>query len=66
MIIKNAYMLATIFVIFTSITMSLPLAFAEDKLVSIPAGTSVPGCEETDECFIPASITALWILIKRS
>ena len=56
MITKNAYMLATIFVILIS-TMTLPLAFAEDKLVSIPAGTAVPGCEETDECFIPASIT---------
>ena len=25
--------------------------------VSMPAGTSVPGCEETDECYIPASVT---------
>ena len=25
--------------------------------VSMPAGTSVPGCEETNECYIPASIT---------
>ncbi|QUC65109.1 copper-binding protein [Nitrosopumilus sp. K4] len=25
--------------------------------VEIPAGTSVPGCEETNECYIPASIT---------
>ena len=25
--------------------------------VSIPAGTSVPGCEKTDECFIPYSIS---------
>ena len=25
--------------------------------VTLPAGTSVPGCEETNECFIPESIT---------
>ena len=25
--------------------------------VSLPAGTSVPGCETTDECYIPSSIT---------
>ena len=26
-------------------------------IISIPAGTSVPGCEECDNCFIPPSIT---------
>ena len=25
--------------------------------VSMPAGTAVPGCEETNECYIPASVT---------
>jgi len=25
--------------------------------VEIPSGTSVPGCEESDKCYIPASIT---------
>ena len=25
--------------------------------VSMPEGTSVPGCEETNECFIPATVT---------
>jgi len=25
--------------------------------VDMPAGTAVPGCEETNECYIPASIT---------
>ena len=25
--------------------------------VSMPAGTAVPGCEETNECFIPASVS---------
>lgn len=25
--------------------------------VSIPAGTSVPGCEETNECYLPSTVT---------
>ncbi len=25
--------------------------------VSMPTGTSVPGCEETDSCFIPSSVS---------
>jgi len=25
--------------------------------VEVPAGTSVPGCEETDSCYLPANIT---------
>ncbi|MGA0296900.1 MAG: cupredoxin domain-containing protein [Nitrosopumilaceae archaeon] len=25
--------------------------------VDIPAGTAVPGCEETNECYLPASVT---------
>ena len=25
--------------------------------ISIPSGTSVPGCDETNECFIPAEVT---------
>ena len=35
--------------------------------VSMPAGTSVPGCEETDECFIPSTVsinagdTVVWL-----
>ncbi|MBI5146539.1 MAG: cupredoxin domain-containing protein [Thaumarchaeota archaeon] len=28
-----------------------------ETIVSIPAGSSVPGCEATNECFIPSSIT---------
>jgi len=27
------------------------------SFVSIPAGTSVPGCEETNSCFLPYSVT---------
>jgi plastocyanin len=25
--------------------------------ISVPSGSSVPGCEETNECFIPAEVT---------
>ena len=25
--------------------------------VEVPAGTAVPGCEETDSCYLPANIT---------
>lgn len=34
-----------------------PNAFAETTSISIPQGTSVPGCEKTNECFIPYEIT---------
>src|SRR3972149_4758327 len=27
--------------------------------VSLPAGTSVPGCEETNKCFIPSSVSIM-------
>ena len=37
--------------------MSLPLAFAENTSVRIPPGTSVPGCEKTNECFLPHEVT---------
>jgi len=38
------------------LSISFPLAFA-DTSVDIPAGTSVPGCEETNSCWSPADIT---------
>ena len=40
-----------------SISIIFPNAFAEDQNVSIPSGSSVPGCEETNECYLPPSIT---------
>lgn len=38
---------------------STPSAFADHATasVSIPEGTSVPGCEETNECYVPAEVT---------
>ena len=32
-------------------------AFGETFTVTIPEGTSVPECEETDECYLPADLT---------
>ena len=51
----------TIFV-FLAIMASIiatPTAFADHAkaTVSVPAGSSVPGCETTNECFIPAEVT---------
>ena len=39
----------------TTSSISIPTAYAEIT-VSLPAGTSVPGCEETDACYIPSSV----------
>jgi len=37
------------------IVATIPAAFAAE--ISVPAGTSVPGCEETNECWDPAVVT---------
>ncbi len=37
------------------IVATIPAAFAAE--VGVPAGTSVPGCEETNECWDPAEVT---------
>jgi len=39
--------------------MEEPAASAEPQTVTVtlPAGTSVPGCEETNECFVPELVT---------
>ncbi|MDX1440978.1 MAG: PEFG-CTERM sorting domain-containing protein [Nitrosopumilaceae archaeon] len=45
---------------------SLPNAYSESVTVSLPQGTSVPGCETTNECFIPERVllelgdTVIW------
>ena len=36
-------------------TTTIPTVYAETT-VSLPEGTSVPGCEETDACYIPSSV----------
>jgi len=52
--------IGSIFVLFAIVAgIVTPSAFADhlEASVSVPAGTSVPGCEETDECFIPSTVT---------
>jgi len=39
-------------------TFSAPTAFAEmTASVSLPTGSSVPGCEDTNECYLPYEVT---------
>jgi len=40
-----------------SMAISAPAAFAEEITVSLPAGSGAPGCDETNECYIPYKIT---------
>ena len=52
--------IGSIFVLFAIVAgIVTPSAFADhaEASVSAPAGTSVPGCEETDECFMPSTVT---------
>jgi len=52
----KAITLGSFFVLFAIVGgLTVPTAFAQT--VSTPAGTSVPGCEDTNECFIPAEIS---------
>jgi predicted secreted protein with PEFG-CTERM motif len=48
-----------LFALVATFAATAPTAFADHATasVSIPAGTSVPGCEETNECWIPAEVT---------
>ena len=53
--------IGTFFVLF-AITMgmsAIPSAFADHATasVSVPVGTAVPGCEETNECYIPYDVS---------
>jgi len=47
------------FAIVAGITATTPTAFADhaEAHVSVPAGTSVPGCEDTNVCWDPATVT---------
>ena len=45
------------FAFFVGLSVSvIPIAFAETIHVSVPEGTSVRGCETTDECYIPFGV----------
>jgi len=52
---KAVFPLMAFFV--TALMLATPQAFAEDVSVSTPQGTSVPGCETTNECFMPYEVT---------
>ena len=44
--------------ILTGIIMTtMPFAFAEQVTVSLPPGSGAPGCDETQECYIPYRVT---------
>ena len=53
--------IGSFFVLFAIVAgvVATPAAYADHPtaMVSVPAGTSVPGCEETNECYIPADVT---------
>lgn len=52
--------MGSFFVLFAIVTgLTVPTAFADhpNAEVSVPAGSSVLGCEETDECYIPSTVT---------
>jgi len=50
----KAITLGSFFVLFAIIGgLTVPTAFAAEVSVSVPAGTSLPGCEDTNECWDP-------------
>ncbi|KAG2478452.1 MAG: conserved exported protein of unknown function [Nitrosopumilales archaeon] len=52
----KAIALGSIFVLFAIVGgLTVPSAFA--AVVSVPEGTAVPGCEDTDECWDPSVVT---------
>ena len=54
--INQKQMLTSMILVGFIMTMT-PFAFAEQVSVSLPPGSSIPGCEETNECYIPYMIT---------
>ena len=55
---NNTQKLVLTSMVLTGIIMTtMPFASAEQVSVSVPQGTSVPGCEETNECFLPYMVT---------
>lgn len=48
-----------LFALVAGLSATAPAAFADHATatVSVPAGTSVQGCEETNECYIPYEVT---------
>jgi len=42
--------------LFSLVILFLPQAYAASVTVSVPAGSAVPGCEDTDECWLPSVV----------
>ncbi len=52
----KAITLGSFFVLFAIVGgLTVPTAFAAE--VSVPAGSGAPGCEDTDECWLPSVVT---------
>jgi len=56
MIIQNKAVLLAVLTVGVLSTMA-PSAFAAEVIVGNAPGSSVPGCEETNECFLPYEVT---------
>ena len=55
---NNTQKLVLTSMVLTGIIMTtMPFASAEQVTVSLPQGSSIPGCEETNECFLPYMVT---------
>ena len=54
--INQKQMLTSMILVGFIMTMT-PFAFAEQVSVSLPPGSSIPGCEETNECYLPYMVT---------
>ena len=55
---NNTQKLVLTSMILTGIIMTtMPFASAEQVSVSLPQGSGAPGCEETNECFLPYMVT---------
>ena len=52
---KTVFPVIAVFAI--AMTLAIQPAFAENVSVSIPEGSSTPGCETTSECFIPDEVS---------
>ena len=55
--IQNKTLFPVIAVFAIAMTLAIQPAFAENVSVSIPEGSSTPGCETTNECFIPDEVS---------
>ena len=55
---NNTQKLVLTSMVLTGIIMTtMPFVSAEQVTVSLPQGSSIPGCEETNECFLPYMVT---------